>query len=346
MSEALLRVENLQTYLPLNHGIVKAVNGVDFTLRKGEVLGLVGESGSGKSMTGLSILNLLPSKKWKTDGRVLFNGEDLLQKTEKEMSLYRGSKISMVFQNALTALDPFYRVGDQLTEVIQLHQNLDKRQAKMKAIEAMELVGIKEPEKRFLSYPHELSGGQRQRIVIAGALACHPDLLIADEPTTALDATVQLQIIDLLLKINRELGTSILMITHDFGVVSRICDQVAVMYGGRIVEYGDVKTILTNSKHPYTNGLIQSVPKINAGYKPQMVAAGSRNQSRERLFQIPGTAPNLMSLPAGCAFAPRCHEATDQCNAALPQKISYLDNHWVCCHQRATIEEVDKYVQL
>jgi oligopeptide/dipeptide ABC transporter ATP-binding protein len=347
MTESLLRVENLQTYLPLNNGTVKAVDGVNFELSRGSILGIVGESGSGKSMTGLSILRLLPSRKWKMGGKIFFNGEDLLQKSEREMPLYRGRKISMIFQNALTALDPFYRVGDQLTEVIRIHQKLNKREAKIKAIEALDLVGIKDPDKRFLSYPHELSGGQRQRVVIAGALACNPDLLIADEPTTALDATVQLQIIDLLLKINRELGTSILMITHDFGVVSRMCHKVAVMYAGRIVEYGDVKTILTNPKHPYTSGLIQSVPRVHANHKPEPGDyVGTRERKREKLFQIHGSAPNLLNLPSGCAFAPRCHETNDQCADMIPNKTSFHDGHWVCCHQRTKTKEVGKYVQV
>lgn len=337
MTEPLLRIENLRTYLPLAEGDVKAVDGVNLELHRGGILGIVGESGSGKSMTGLSILRLLPSKKWRTDGRVMFKGENLLEKSDRAMSSYRGAQISMVFQNAMTALDPFFRIGDQLAEVIKLHEKVGQREAKKKAIEALDLVGIRDPDKRFSSYPHELSGGQRQRVVIAGALACRPSLLIADEPTTALDATVQTQIVDLLLRINREVGTSILMITHDFGVVSKMCEQVAVMYAGRVVEYGDVKRILDDPEHPYTNGLVESVPRVYEKTTHEAIdRADSKNRTRKRLFQIPGNPPNLMNLPEGCAFAPRCQEATDECQLSYPSKTYFSNEHWACCHQRTT----------
>jgi ABC-type dipeptide/oligopeptide/nickel transport system ATPase component len=261
--QPLLAVEGLRTHFSTENGVVKAVDGVDFTIERGGILGMVGESGSGKSVTGLSILRLLdPRTATLAGGRVLFDGEDLLTKSDKEMRSIRGRRISMVFQNAMTALDPFFRAGDQLVEIIRLHRKIGKREARAKALEAMELVRIPEAGRRMSSYPHQLSGGQRQRVMIALALACGPDLLIADEPTTALDATVQKQIIDLLLDLNRELGTTILMITHDFGVVARMCRTVAVMYRGRIVESGDVRTVLETPEHPYTQGLMRAVPRL------------------------------------------------------------------------------------
>jgi ABC-type dipeptide/oligopeptide/nickel transport system ATPase component len=262
--EPLLRVIGLQTHFSSEHGTVKAVDGVDFEISQGGILGMVGESGSGKSVTGLSILRLLGSRNAGiVGGRILFHGEDLLTRTDREMRAIRGRKISMVFQNAMTALDPFFRVGDQLVEVIRLHQRVGKREAKLKALEAMELVRIPDAARRLSSYPHQLSGGQRQRVMIALALACGPDLLIADEPTTALDATVQKQIIDLLAEVNRELGTAILMITHDFGVVARLCQTVAVMYAGRIVESGTVAKVLETPEHPYTQRLLGSVLRLH-----------------------------------------------------------------------------------
>jgi ABC-type dipeptide/oligopeptide/nickel transport system ATPase component len=259
----LLAVEGLRTHFSTENGVVKAVDGVDFSIERGGILGMVGESGSGKSVTGLSILRLLdPRAATLADGRVLFDGEDLLTKSDREMGAIRGRRISMVFQNAMTALDPFFRVGDQLEEIIRLHRKVGKREARAKALEAMDLVRIPEAARRMSSYPHQLSGGQRQRVMIALALSSGPDLLIADEPTTALDATVQKQIIDLLLDLNRELGTTILMITHDFGVVARMCRTVAVMYRGRIVESGDVRTVLETPEHPYTQGLMRAVPRL------------------------------------------------------------------------------------
>lgn len=347
LGDPLLRIENLRTYLPLDSGAVKAVDGVNLELHHGEIIGIVGESGSGKSMTGLSILKLLPSRKWKSEGCIAFRGEDLLRKQEREMRSYRGSKISMIFQNALTALDPFFTVGDQLAEVIRFHERVTKSEAQRRAVEALDIVGIREPDKRYSSYPHELSGGQRQRVVIAAALACRPDLLIADEPTTALDATVQAQITDLLVRLNRELGTSILMITHDFGVVSKMCDQVAVMYGGRVVEYGRTETVLRTPQHPYTSGLIQSVPRARAPQSRDMKDKADLSKiHRKRLFQIPGTAPSRMNSPAGCAFAPRCQEATEHCLSTYPKQTYFSSDHWASCHQRTTNRrEVSAYVR-
>ncbi|TNC24421.1 ABC transporter ATP-binding protein [Amycolatopsis alkalitolerans] len=257
-----LEVAGLHTEFAVEHGTVKAVDGVDFTIEQGGILGMVGESGSGKSVTGLSILRLLARNARIAEGKILFHGEDLLTKSDREMREIRGRRISMVFQNAMTALDPFFRVGDQLVEVIRLHQRVGRREARLKALEAMELVRIPDAARRMSSYPHQLSGGQRQRVMIALALACGPDLLIADEPTTALDATVQKQIIDLLAEVNRELGTAILMITHDFGVVARLCRTVAVMYAGKIVESGSVRKVLETPEHPYTQRLLGSVLRL------------------------------------------------------------------------------------
>jgi oligopeptide transport system ATP-binding protein len=262
-AQPLLDVVGLRTHFSSEHGTVKAVDGVDFRIEPGGILGMVGESGSGKSVTGLSILRLLGSRNARiVGGQILFHGEDLLTKSDREMREIRGKKISTVFQNSMTALDPFFRVGDQLVEIIRLHQRVGRREARVKARQALELVHIPEAGRRMSSYPHQLSGGQRQRVMIALALACRPDLLIADEPTTALDATVQKQIIDLLGEANRELGTAILMITHDFGVVAHLCRTVAVMRAGRIVESGDVARVLQFPEHPYTQGLLSSVLRM------------------------------------------------------------------------------------
>ena len=331
--EPLLAVEGLRTHFSTDHGVVKAVDGVDFTIERGGILGMVGESGSGKSVTGLSILRLLDSRNATiAGGRVLFDGEDLLTRSDKEMRAIRGRRISMVFQNAMTALDPFFRVGDQLVEIIQLHRRVGRREARAKALEALELVRIPEAGRRLGSYPHQLSGGQRQRVMIALALACGPDLLIADEPTTALDATVQKQIIDLLLDVNRELGTAILMVTHDFGVVARMCRTVAVMYAGRIVESGDVTTVLEAPEHPYTLGLMRAVPRVRSG---------PRRRS-DRLYQITGAPPVRPAGAEGCAFAPRCPEAVPHCSTGEPPRIGFGDGHAVLCHQRVPSEEAGR----
>jgi oligopeptide transport system ATP-binding protein len=322
----------LRTHFSSERGTVKAVDGVDFVIERGGILGMVGESGSGKSVTGLSILGLLGSRNAKiVGGRILFQGEDLLTKSQRDMRDIRGRRISMIFQNAMTSLDPFFRVGDQLVELIRLHQGLGKREARVKALEALELVHIPEAARRLSSYPHQLSGGQRQRVMIALALACGPDLLIADEPTTALDATVQKQIIELLLEVNRELGTAILMITHDFGVVARMCRTVAVMYAGRIVEYGDVGTVLESPQHPYTVGLMRSVPRLRTTSPTAAPQVGRRSR---RLYQIEGAPPLRLTDTQGCAFAPRCPEAVPLCSTDEPPRISFGDGHSALCHQR------------
>jgi oligopeptide transport system ATP-binding protein len=330
--QPLLEVAGLRTHFSSENGIVKAVDGVDFTIERGGILGMVGESGSGKSVTGLSILGLLGSRNAKiVGGRIVFQGEDLLAKSPREMRAVRGRRISMIFQNAMTALDPFFRVGDQLVELIRLHQGVGKREARATALEALELVRIPEAGRRLSSYPHQLSGGQRQRVMIALALACGPDLLIADEPTTALDATVQKQIIELLLDVNRELGTAIMMITHDFGVVAKMCRTVAVMYAGRIVEYGEVGTVLDAPQHPYTVGLMRSVPRLRA---PATDGPHEMGRSERRLYQIEGAPPLRLTDARGCAFAPRCPEAVGVCSTDEPPRISFDGGHSALCHQR------------
>ncbi|MCU1406885.1 MAG: oppD1 [Glaciihabitans sp.] len=277
-----LDIQDLSIEFHTDGGIVHAVDGVNLTVQVGGILGLVGESGSGKSVTALSILGLIGSNRAKiTSGKILFRGEDLLTKTESQMRSLRGSQIGLVSQNALSALDPSFRIGDQLVEVIQLHQKVDKTRARKIALEALEIVALPEAKRRMRAYPHELSGGQRQRVVIAIALACRPALLLADEPTTALDATVQKQIIDLLVEINKELGTAILMVTHDFGVVAHMCQNVTVMRKGRVVESGTTAQILTAPEHPYTQGLMNAVPRLQ-------LSAGERAipRSQRRLFEF------------------------------------------------------------
>lgn len=301
MTKHVLDIRNLNIEFATDGGTVYAVNGVDLTVEEGGILGLVGESGSGKSVTALSILGLIGSRRARiTDGEILFRGEDLLKKTEPELRALRGGRIGLVSQNALSALDPSYRVGDQLMEVIRLHQHLDKAAARTIALEALELVALPEAKRRMRAYPHELSGGQRQRVVIALALACRPDLLLADEPTTALDATVQKQIIDLLIDINRELGTAILMVTHDFGVVAHMCRTVAVMRKGRVVESGTAEQILQAPEHPYTQGLMSAVPRLQ-------LSAGERTvpRSARRLFEF------REQIPAGPVGAVAKNEGSD-----------------------------------
>lgn len=289
-----LDIRNLNVEFATDGGTVKAVNGVNITVEEGGILGLVGESGSGKSVTALAILGLIGSRRARiTAGEILFRGEDLLKKSEAEMRALRGGRIGLVSQNALSALDPSFRIGDQLVEVIRLHQHVDKATAKTIALEALELVALPEAKRRMRAYPHELSGGQRQRVVIALALACRPDLLLADEPTTALDATVQKQIIDLLIDINRELGTAILMVTHDFGVVAHMCRTVTVMRKGQVLESGTTEQILRAPEHPYTQGLMNAVPRLQ-------LSAGERTvpRSARRLFEFREQTPATAGAPA------------------------------------------------
>jgi oligopeptide/dipeptide ABC transporter ATP-binding protein len=291
-SKPLLEVRGLKTYYYTEDGIVRAVDGVDFEVYPGEVLGLVGESGCGKSVTSLSIMRLI-SKPGRVDaGEILLDGENLLEFPEEEMIKVRGNRISMIFQQPQTALNPVFRIGDQLSEVLSVHQDLGKDAGKKRAVELLRMVGVPDPERRVDAYPHELSGGMAQRVMIAMALACVPELLIADEPTTALDVTIQAQILDLMRAMRKEMGTSVILITHDLGVVAEMAERVAVMYAGEIVEQTDVNTLFDEPLHPYTQGLIGSIPVLG--------------EIKERLDVIPGSVPNLVNLPPGCRFAPRC----------------------------------------
>lgn len=290
--ETLLDVRDLRTYFFTEDGVVKAVDGVSFQVRRGEVLGLVGESGCGKSVTSLSIMRLIAPPGRILSGEVLFDGVDLLRLPEPEMVRLRGNRISMIFQQPVSCLNPVFKVGDQIAEVFQAHEGLGRAEGWRRAIDLLRMVGIPDPERRAHSYPHELSGGMAQRVMIAMALALGPEFLIADEPTTALDVTIQAQILDLMRGLQRQLNTSIILITHDMGIVAEMCDRVAVMYAGQIVEEADVRTLFANPQHPYTRGLLGSIPVMGV-VKP-------------RLETIPGTVPNLIDLPPGCRFAPRC----------------------------------------
>ncbi|WP_199618899.1 ABC transporter ATP-binding protein [Paenibacillus alkalitolerans] len=314
----LVQVTNLKTYFYTEDGVVPAIDGVDFEVREGETLAIVGESGSGKSVTSLSLMRLIPTPPGKiAEGDITFKGESLLKKSEAEMRHIRGNKISMIFQEPMTSLNPVFRVGDQIAETLILHQNMNNQQALAEAVELLKLVGIPEPERRVKQYPHELSGGMRQRVMIAMALACKPELLIADEPTTALDVTIQNQILQLMKQLKETTNTSIVLITHDLGVVAEMADRVIVMYSGQVVEQGDVYTIFENPKHPYTEGLLRSMP--------------SHEKRTGKLYAIEGVVPNPLNLPPGCRFAPRCEYANDLCRSAMPDITRMNDDELVRC---------------
>ncbi len=321
MNDKLLQVKNLKTYFYTEDGIVKAVDGVDFDLRHGEILGLVGESGCGKSVTSFSIMRLIGQPGKIVAGEIWFDGRDLVKLSEREMRRIRGNRISMIFQQPTSCLNPVFKVGDQISEVLNIHQSLGKEKGQARAIELMRQVGISEPEKRIHAYPHEMSGGMAQRVMIAMGLACLPELLIADEPTTALDVTIQAQILDLMRNLHRNMGTSIILITHDLGVVAEMCERVAVMYAGRIVEQTDVRRLFREPKHPYTQGLIGSVPVLG--------------QVKDELAIIPGSVPNLIDLPPGCRFAPRCRarleHKLERCGTQEPDLLPVGENHAVRC---------------
>lgn len=321
MAEKILEVQELTTMFRTERGIMKAVDGVSFHVNKGEILGIVGESGCGKSVTSQSILRLFDEKYTaQYQGRILFKGRDLLKIPMKEMQDIRGHEISMVFQDALSSLNPVFTVGEQIMETILIHQNVRKEEAKKRSIEMLRLVGIPAPEQRFSQYPHELSGGMRQRVMIAIALSCCPNLLIADEPTTALDVTIQAQIMELIVKLNRQMAMGVILITHDLAVVAETCSRVAVMYLGQIVEEADVEHIFDNPLHPYTRGLIQSIPQLE----------GVR---QKRLYMIKGMVPLLSQIPEGCRFAPRCEFATDECRKCMPKLTEVGEGHRVRCHR-------------
>ena len=315
----LLKVRNLETHFSTHEGTVKAVNRISFTINKGQTLGLVGESGCGKSVTALSIMRLVPSPPGKiVGGEISFEGQDLLELDEKEMRKIRGKKISMIFQEPMTSLDPVFTIGHEIVESIQLHQGLKKEEARQKAIEALKIVGMPDAGKRMNNYPHELSGGMRQRAMIAMALSCNPTLLIADEPTTALDVTIQAQILRLIHELRGEFDASVMLITHDLGVIAEMCDYVAVMYAGHIVESSDVDTLFRNPLHPYTKGLNKSIPKLDV--------------ETERLDTIRGVVPNLLDLPPGCPFHPRCDLSLRKCAEDVPELLEVEDLHLVKCH--------------
>ncbi len=318
MSEKLLEIkdEKLSFFTPA--GEVKALNGVSFSMNEGEVLGIVGESGSGKSVTAYSIMGLTAYPGKLIGGTIYFNGHQIEKMSEKEMRKIRGNEVSIIFQDPMTSLNPVYTIGNQITEVIRLHTGKSKKEAYDRAKELLELVGINEPTKRLKQYPHELSGGMRQRVMIAIALACEPKLLIADEPTTALDITIQAQILELMQELRQKLGMSIIMITHDLGVVASMCERIAVMYAGHIVEYGTADEIFYEPKHEYTKGLINSIPKLSA-------------QEIERLVPIEGQPVDLLNPPAGCPFAPRCANCMKICLREMPPKTELSDTHYSHC---------------
>ena len=317
----ILEVNDLHTSFFTDAGEVQAVNGISFRLEPGKTLGIVGESGSGKSVTAYSIMQILAETGKITAGEVKFHGEDITKWDGKQMQKFRGEKCSIIFQDPMTSLNPVFTVGSQLTEAVLLHTDKDKKQAWARAVEMLTLVGVNEPESRMKQYPHELSGGMRQRVMIAMALACEPDILIADEPTTALDVTIQAQILKLMNDMKEKLGTSILFITHDLGVINEMADKVAVMYCGQVVEMADAKTIFTNGaySHPYTEGLMISIPRLDT-------------PKGEKLDPIPGAVPNPLYLPKGCKFAPRCKYCKERCMEEEPGLVEVEPKHQVRCH--------------
>lgn len=318
MKEKLLEIKNLKTYFFTDTGQVPAVNGVDFYIHEGETLGVVGESGCGKSVTSLSVMRLLTDTPGKVvDGSIRFKGKDLLSLSEKEMRKIRGNEIAMIFQEPMTSLNPVYTIGEQIGEAVKLHLKYNKKEAKNHVINMLKLVGIPRAEEIINEYPHQLSGGMRQRIMIAMAMACNPTLLIADEPTTALDVTIQAQILELMKKLKKEKATSIMLITHDLGVVAEMCDRVIVMYAGKVVEEAEVTEIFDNPKHPYTKGLLNSIPKLG--------------QKMDRLDSIPGNVPTPANMPKGCKFAPRCSQVMDICKENEPDLIQVEDGHKCRC---------------
>jgi len=320
-NDILLRISDLQTYFYTEEGVSKAVDGVDYAIHKGETLGVVGESGCGKSVTALSILRLIPNPPGKiVGGEIWFDGQNLLDLSPHEMRRIRGNKISMIFQEPMTSLNPVFTIGNQIAEALRLHQGLSKREALQRSIEMLQLVGISSPERRVLEYPHQLSGGMRQRAMIAMALSCHPSLLIADEPTTALDVTIQAQILDLMGNLKAELNTAILLITHDLGIIAETAARVVVMYAGKIVEEADVYQLFEHPLHPYTVGLLESIPRLDLGMS-----------KHDRLQEIRGVVPIPSRLPSGCLFHPRCAHVMDVCRQEPPELTSQAAGHTVRC---------------
>lgn len=318
MSKNILEVKDLKTSFYTHLGEVQAVRGVSFNVEKGQILGIVGESGSGKSVTSLSVMRLLQFPGKIKSGDIIFQGEDIVKKSEKEMLGIRGDKIAMIFQDPMTSLNPVYTIGNQIMEGLKLHRGLDKNQARQEAIKMLDLVGIPAPEERIDNYPHEFSGGMRQRAMIAIALACEPDLLIADEPTTALDVTIQAQILELLRDLKEKVETSIILITHDLGVVADLCSRVVVMYGGLVMEEGKIDDIFYEPRHPYTMGLLKSIPRLDI-------------EEDERLVPIPGSPPDLLKPPVGCPFASRCPYTMKICLDEFPEYTFEQNGHRSAC---------------
>ena len=327
MSEHLLSVQDLHTSFFTDSGEVHAVNGVSFNLDSGEVLGIVGESGSGKSVTAYSIMQILADTGRITSGHILYKGQDLTTWDARQMSGFRGKCCSIVFQDPMTSLNPVFTIGNQLREAIELHTDRKGKASLARAIEMLELVGINEPQKRVKQYPHELSGGMRQRVMIAMALACEPDILIADEPTTALDVTIQAQILELMQSLQKKMGMAVILVTHDLGVIADMCDNIIVMYGGHICERGTADEIFYNPRHEYTKGLLRSIPNVN--------------NMKEKLIPIAGTPINVLNLPKGCAFCARCDEAMKICLEQQPEELTINENHKAACwmNVRRMLEE-------
>lgn len=317
MSETILQVKDLRTSFMTDAGEVKAVNGVSFELEKGKVLGIVGESGSGKSVTAYSIMQILQFPGRIIGGEILFKGDNLLEYSRKQMREFRGSSVSIIFQDPMTSLNPVFSIGHQIDEAIRLHTDRRGADIRRRTIELIHLVGINDPERRVRQYPHELSGGMRQRVMIAMALACEPDILIADEPTTALDVTIQAQILELIAELKAKIGMAVIIITHDLGVIAEMCDEIIVMYAGSVCERGTTDDIFYSPSHEYTRNLLQSIPKDR--------------KTDERLIPIAGTPIDLLNLPPGCAFAPRCKECMKICLEEHPEEIAISDTHYASC---------------
>ena len=330
MSENILTVKDLKTYFYTASGVAKAVDGVSFNIAKGETMGIVGESGSGKSVTSSSIIRLLPPRTGKiVGGSIEFEGKDVLALSKKELNDFRGKDIAVIFQDPMTSLDPVFKIGKQMTEMIMAHQDVTKDEAWKMAVEALNKVGIPEPEKRMNSYPYELSGGMCQRVIIAMAVCCKPKLIIADEPTTALDVTVQAQVLELLKDLQRNMDTAILLITHNLGVVWEMCDKVMVMYAGNTVEFTDTKTLYSNPRHPYTWGLLDSMPKLS-------------DESKGELKTIPGTPPDLRLTGKCCNFYNRCPYVTEACTQSVPPLVEVEPGHFVACHRQNLTNKLEK----
>ncbi len=316
--DVVLKVDDLRTYFTTRWGTVKAVDGISFDLRRGETLGIVGESGSGKSVTMLSLMQLIPSPPGRIiSGSIVLDGEDLLQKSESEMNRIRGSKIALIIQDPMTSLNPVFTIGNQVSEAIRIHQDIPKRSVMEQALSVLRKVNIPAAETRMRDYPHQMSGGMRQRVVGAIGISCQPQVLIADEPTTSLDVTIQAQYLALLKELQRDSNVGLIFITHDFGIVAKMCDRVAVMYAGRIVEQGTVRDIFNNPSHPYTEALLASVPKME--------------EDVDRLYSIEGQPPTLHNLPEGCPFAPRCQYTMDKCREEYPAQSSINEGHHASC---------------